>query len=256
VQRSVLTLFSLFLRDKARPTRFLVQRALPELDPTLFDPQNWNEYWNKKDRGTSAAYDLIATFYRNVIIKGRLECTLKKEFAPGARLLHAGCGSGQLDTNLHSHAKITAVDISESALGMYGRHNAQAEEVRHASIFDLPFANGSFDGAYNLGVVEHFSRDELKRGFSELHRVIRPDGKLVVFWPHAYASSVMVLNAAHWVLNDVMHRNVRLHPPEVSLIHSREEAAELLGEGGFKLESYHFGMRDFLVQAVVVASRC
>jgi dolichol-phosphate mannosyltransferase len=256
VQRSVTTLLTLFVQDQTARDRFRLRRAMPPLDPALVDPQNWNEYWDKKKSPTSAAYDVIATFYRNAFMKRRLESTLKREFSPGSRLLHAGCGSGQLDADMHNHARITAIDISDSALELYGRYNARAEEVRHASIFDLPFKDQSFDGAYNLGVVEHFSADELKRGFSELHRVLRPDGKLVLFWPHAHASSVMVLGTAHWLLNDVMNKGVRLHPPEVSLVHSRAEAADLLAASGFKLTSYDFGIKDFFVQAVVVATRC
>lgn len=169
-------------------------------------------------------------------------------------MLHAGCGSGQVDTDLHEHARITAIDISTSALDMYRRHNPQAE-VRHASIFDLPFPDGKFDGAYNLGVVEHFERDELKRAFQELHRVVKPGGKLVVFWPHAHATSVFILNSARWVLNDLLQKDVQLYPPEVSLVHSRSEAAELLSSGGFELSSYEFGPRDMFVQAMVVATR-
>jgi dolichol-phosphate mannosyltransferase len=256
VQRSVSTLMTLFLQDQIDPARFRLRSPLPELDPALVDPQNWNEYWGKKDSSTMAVYDAVATIYRNAIIKRRLERTIKSEFAHGSKLLHAGCGSGQIDADLHEHAKITAVDISEMALRLYGRHNAEAEEVRHASIFDLPFRNETFDGAYNLGVVEHFQPAELKQGFSELHRVLKPNGKLVIFWPHAYATSVMVLNSAHWLLNDVLHKNVRLHPTEVSLVHSRKEASDLLADGGFKLKSYDFGLKDFLVQAVVVAERC
>jgi hypothetical protein len=85
--------------------------------------------------------------------------------------------------------------------------------------------------------------------------VLKPDGKLVVFWPHAYGASVMALGAAHWVLNDVLHQNVRLHPPEFSLVHSRREATELLASGGFDLTSYDFGPKDLFVQATVVATR-
>jgi ubiquinone/menaquinone biosynthesis C-methylase UbiE len=155
----------------------------------------------------------------------------------------------------YEHAKITAIDISPSALAMYRRHNPNADAVKHASIFNLPFPDGSFDGAYNLGVVEHFQHDELTRAFSEVRRVLKPNGKLVVFWPHAHATSVTLLNSAHWVLNDVLHKNVRLHPPEFSLIHSRSEAADLLSQGGFDLSSYDFGMKDFFVQSVVVATR-
>jgi len=255
VQRSTSALFSLFYEDQTNPGRFRLDKEAVELDPVLVDPQNWNEYWDAKSAKATAVYDAIATVYRNAVIKRRLEATLRKEFPAGARLLHAGCGSGQVDAGLHQHAKITAIDISPSALTIYRRHNPQAEAVRHASIFQLPFSNGTFDGAYNLGVVEHFEHDELIRAFNELGRVLKPRGKLVVFWPHAHATSVAVLKSARFVLNDVMHKNVQFHPPEVSLIHSRKEAAELLGEGGFELTSYDFCAKDFFVQSVVVATR-
>jgi SAM-dependent methyltransferase len=255
VRRSVTTLLTLFLADRTDPTRFRPKRPPAKIDPDLVDPQNWNEYWDKKNGKSTAVYDVIATFYRNAVIRRRLETTLKAEFAPSSKLLHAGCGSGQVDGNLHQHAEITAIDISPSALDIYRRENPQAAEVRHASIFDLPFENGTFDGAYNLGVVEHFRHDELQRAFSEIRRVLKPGGKLVIFWPHAYATSVMVLNSAHFVLNEVLQKNVRLHPPEFSLVHSREEATALLSSGGFVLESYQFGIKDLFVQAVVVATR-
>jgi dolichol-phosphate mannosyltransferase len=255
VQRSVSTLFSLFMQDQTNPGRFRLGRTNVDIDPRLTDPQNWNEYWDKRSEKSSAVYDAIATVYRNTIIKRRLEATIKREFQTGARLLHAGCGSGQVDAGLHEHAKITAIDISPSALSIYRRHNPQAEAVKHASIFDLPFPDQCFDGAYNLGVVEHFQKDELARAFSEVRRVLKPRGKLVVFWPHAHATSVQLLKSAHWVLNDVLHKDIRLHPPEFSLIHSRKEATELFDAGGFDLASYDFGAKDLFVQSVVVGTR-
>jgi dolichol-phosphate mannosyltransferase len=253
VGRSVKTLASLFLESKRDPDRFRLRRE-PAIDESLVDEQNWNAYWNKKDQKTTATYDAIATLYRNAVIRRRLEQTIRREFAPGARLLHAGCGSGQVDVRLHETADITAVDISESALSMYLRQNPRAR-VEHASILALPFPDASFDGAYNLGVVEHFKHDELSRAFREIRRVTKPGGKVVVFWPHAYATSVMVLDFTHWVLNDVLNKNVRLHPPEHSLVHSKAEARELLASGGLELESYSFGPEDLFVQAVVVGRR-
>jgi dolichol-phosphate mannosyltransferase len=253
VRRSTAMLMKLYFEVKTNPARFRLPRSA-KFDPSLVDPQNWNDYWDQKAGRPNAVYDAIATVYRNAIMKPRLEAAITKEFAQGASLLHAGCGSGQLDEKLHGHARITAVDISPSAVQLYQRHNPRAD-VRHASIFDLPFDNETFDGAYNLGVVEHFQPDELKRAFSELHRVLKPGGKLVVFWPHAHATSVFVLNSAHWLLNDVLHKDVQFHPPEVSLVHSRKEAAGLLATGGFDLSSYDFSVKDMFVQAVVVATR-
>jgi SAM-dependent methyltransferase len=200
------------------------------------------------------AYEVAAAAYRNIVIKERLNTVIRREFPQGVRLLHAGCGSGQVDVDLHEYAKITAIDISIPALELYRKENPKAFAVKHASIFSLPFADASFDGAYNLGVVEHFEKDELRKILSELRRVIRPGGRLVVFWPHAYATSVAVLKSFHWVMNDVLKKDVHVHPPEVSLVHSKREATELVEECGFNLVSYDFGARDMYVQAVVVAN--
>ena len=253
VARSVKTLGSLWLTNVTSPSRFRLAGA-PEIDSELVDVQNWNEYWDKKERATTATYDVIATLYRNTVIKRRLQETIEREFGRGSRLLHAGCGSGQVDVDLHDRADIVAVDISESALRTYLRENPQAQ-VTHASIFNLPFEEATFDGAYNLGVVEHFTHEELGRAFGEIRRVLKPGGKVVVFWPHAQATSVKVLGLAHWMLNDVLEKNVRLHPPEPSLVHSKSEASKLLAAGGLELVSYDFGPKDFFVQAVVVARR-
>ncbi len=253
VGRSVQRLVATYVGQRVNPSRFQL-KGNPEIDPALREGEEWNDYWNNKSDGTLATYDMIATIYRNAFIKPRLEQAIEREFSPGARLLHAGCGTGQVDVGLHGRADITAVDISAAALRVYLRENP-GSRVKHASIFDLPFADASFDGAYNMGVVEHFTREEINRAFRELHRVIRPGGKMILFWPHAQATSVKVIGAAHWMLNDVLHRSVRFHPPEISLMHSKAEASALLASAGLELDSYTFGPKDLFVQAVVVARR-
>ncbi|HEY4016016.1 MAG TPA: glycosyltransferase [Polyangiaceae bacterium] len=255
VERSVAQLVQLYVANKTNPAQFRLSGSACELKPGLVDPQNWNEYWKKKQRKTTAAYELIAATYRNVVIKRRLNAVIQREFAPGSSLLHAGCGSGQVDVDLHDYAKITAIDVSPAALEIYVRENGRAHDVKHASIFDLPFADHSFDGAYNLGVIEHFEKDELRKMFAELYRVIKPGGKIVVFWPHAYATSVAVLHGVHWVMNDVLGKDVVLHPPEVSLVHSKKEARSVFEDNGFDLLSYKFGPRDMFVQAIAVGER-
>jgi dolichol-phosphate mannosyltransferase len=255
VQASVRQLFSLSIASKIRPARFRVGKTNFKVDDSVQDPQGWDSYWEKKQTNGAVAYEAIATLYRNLIIKSRLNAVIQREFPKGSQLLHAGCGSGQVDSDLHDYARITAVDVSVPALQIYQRENPQAFAVKHASIFNLPFESASFDGVYNLGVVEHFEQEELARVFDELRRVLRPHGKFVIFWPHAHASSVMVLNGVHWVLNDVLKKDTRLHPPEVSLVQSKRHAQELLEKAGFTLRSFDFGPKDLFVQAVVVAER-
>ncbi|HET6399347.1 MAG TPA: class I SAM-dependent methyltransferase, partial [Candidatus Thermoplasmatota archaeon] len=44
----------------------------------------------------------------------------------------------------------------------------------------LPFRDGAFDLAYTVNVLHHLKRGEQERALRELHRVLRPGGRLVV----------------------------------------------------------------------------
>jgi len=253
--RSGTQLLGLWKESVSRPAQFRLPAAEPAIDSSLVDPQGWNSYWDQKATRTNRAYDVIATVYRQAVIRHELERSITSNYAAGSHLLHAGCGSGQVDERLHRYARITAVDISPSAVRLYQANNPSAFSIRHASILSLPFPSESFDGAYNLGVMEHFTRDEIALVLRELKRVLKPDGKLTLFWPHAHATSVAVLNTAHWLLNDVAGKSTRLHPPEVSLVRSREWVGGILEEAGFTLRKYSFGARDFFVQAEIIAEK-
>jgi dolichol-phosphate mannosyltransferase len=253
--RSGTQLLSTWRESITNPERFRAPLPPASVDPALVDPQGWDAYWDKSDRPSNIAYGLIAALYRVSVIKPQLERFVFRHFADGALLLHAGCGSGQVDMGLQRRMRITAVDISPSALRAYQRNNPTVFAVRHASILDLPFAPATFDGIYNLGVVEHFNTDEIRRIFGQFHKALKSGGKVVIFWPHARATSVAVLNAAHWLSNDVLKKPMKLHPPEISLLRSKDQAASLVETAGFRLIDYYFGPRDVFVQAVIVAEK-
>lgn len=237
-----------------QPQRFRLPSAVQRTDPALLDPQNWDSYWSGKSDPSGWLYDLVAGIYRRGVIMPYLERFVRRNFPAGAELLHAGCGSGQVDARLHGYVRITAVDISPAALRLYARHNPIAARVEQADIFRLPFADATFDGVYNLGVMEHFTSDEIARILAELRRVLRPGGKAVLLWPRTSAPSVWVLHGAHWFLARVVGRAAPLHPPEISLLRGRADAEAHLQRGGFKLVNYHYGPGDLFIQAVLVAA--
>ena len=232
-----------------------VAHTTDSTDATLIDPQDWDSYWGQKQGTGGKLYDAIATFYRTHIIRRNLENSIFRNYPAGSHLLHAGCGSGGVDANLHERMTITAVDISQEAISVYRANNPTAHCVRHASILQLPFEDETFDGAYNLGVLEHFDSAEIERILNELGRVMKPGAKLVLFWPHARATSVAVLKSVHWVMHDLMKKQGALHPPEVSLLRSKKWVAATLARSGFTLDDYSFGPRDFFVQAEIVARK-
>ena len=149
---------------------------------------------------------------------------------------------------------MTAVDISRRALERYGRNNRLAVRVEQATIFHLPFKDEAFDGVFNLGVLEHFEPDDIRLALREFRRVLKRGGRLVVFWPHRWGSSVLSLRVVQAVLR-LFGQKVRFHPDEVSLLTGRTVAKQTMAAAGLTLVEYSFGIRDCFVQAVVVAQK-
>lgn len=251
-------LFHTYFTTKFNRERFEI--AEPFLPPStsgeLIDPQNWNSYWaDKGNKSTLLIYDIIAAFYRKFIIRPLLNHFLFKYFTTGSRLLHAGCGSGQVDKDVGDKFAISALDISPEALSIYRKSNKNHKELVHGSIFDMPVAEGSFDGIYNLGVMEHFTTDEIERILDQFRRALRPGGRIVLFWPPEFGTSVIFLKMVHFILNKLLKKNIMLHPPEITRVHSRRQVASFLEKSGFTFEEYAFGPRDLFTYMVVVGRK-
>ncbi len=217
--------------------------------------KDWDKYWTKKQNTSQSIYRLIASFYRQFIIKGLLNYFISQEFKQNDKLLHAGSGSGQVDIDIAKKFDITALDLSAEALKLYKIVNGPNSKVLKASIFDIPVKDEVFDGIYNLGVHEHFTGSENTKIFAQFKRVLKPNGKLVLFWPPKYGFSVMFLNSLHFLLNEILRRKIRLHPDEVSLISSKKQVENLLKDCGFKVTRFYFGPKDLFTYCVIVAKK-
>ncbi|HEY3441990.1 MAG TPA: class I SAM-dependent methyltransferase [Paludibaculum sp.] len=103
----------------------------------------------------------------------------------GGSVLDVGCGKGRfarLVKERHTGATVVAMDLAVSML-----RYADANLARTAgSMLDLPFAAGSFDGAYATESLEHAV--DIERAVGEICRVVKPGGRIVV----------IDKNAAHW----------------------------------------------------------
>jgi len=215
----------------------------------------WDTYWKTERKKRKVLYDAGAVFYRKYIIKRTLNYFLRKTFKKGAILLHAGCGGGQVDEDVVNYAKIHALDISAEALNRYKWLYKNKCEVIHGSIFKIPSKNEAFDGIYNLGVMEHLTEKEIKKALDEFHRVLKKRGKILLFWPPAFGLSVIFLNTMHFILNDVLKKNIRLHPHEITKVKSRGQIKKILGKSGFELKSFNFGPRDAFTYTIIVGEK-
>ena len=226
------------------------------VNPALNDPQGWEEYWKAQKISTGGiVYDSIAAFYRKFIIKRTLNYFVRKYFTKGSRILHAGCGSGQVDTDISKHVSITGMDISVNALRYYGKLNQNCATL-HGSIFSIPLPDRSVDGIYNLGVMEHFTEKEISEIFSEFKRVLKDDGRMIIFWPPEFGASVIFLKGVKWGLENIFgKKGVKIHPDEITRVQSKEHVARLFQKGGFMVTKYYFGPMDFFTYSVIIADK-
>lgn len=110
------------------------------------------------------------------------------------QILDIGCGTGRVSIEMAeilTDGKVTGIDIYEGVSGtspVSAIRNARAKgvadrtEFKHGNVLDLPFEDSTFD-VVTMGSVLHEMHGENleKKALSEVKRVLKPDGRLIVF---------------------------------------------------------------------------
>jgi SAM-dependent methyltransferase len=109
----------------------------------------------------------------------------------GRRILDAGCGSGPLSAALRDRgAVVTGFDKSAGMLELARRRLGNGADLRVADLGGpLPFPDGSFDDVV-ASLVLHYLED-WGPALTELRRVLKPGGRLLVSVEHPFVITVM-----------------------------------------------------------------
>jgi len=119
------------------------------------------------------------------------------------RVLEIGLGEGaDAERLIKSGAHWSGVDLTtESVERVRARltlRNLPHDELRQGSVLALPFADDSFDMVFSHGVLHHVP--DINQAQSEIHRVLRPSGELVIMvyarWSLNYLVSIAVIRRA------------------------------------------------------------
>jgi ubiquinone/menaquinone biosynthesis C-methylase UbiE len=100
---------------------------------------------------------------------------------PSAAVLDAGCAAGR-DSELFRQKgfQVTGVDISGGLIGV-GRQQFPEVNFVQANFLELPFPDQSYDAIWAHQSLLHLeTQDDVRKALSEFHRVLRPEGKLLV----------------------------------------------------------------------------
>lgn len=97
------------------------------------------------------------------------------------RWLDVACGDGQLaGTMEQAGARYYGVDFALTAVQI-----AAHPRVLVSDGLRLPFGEGVFDGATNVGSLEHFQ--DMAQGVQEMVRVLKPNGRAAILVPNAFS---------------------------------------------------------------------
>ena len=144
-------------------TETLPQEMMQHTYPILYKVEESHWWYIGRRR-------IIASFVERI-------CREIKDRTP--RILDVGCGTGANLMMLSEFGDAEGVDISEDALSFC--HERGLKNVRHGAAEKLPYDDETFDLVTALDVVEHLDDDVA--GLSEMRRVLRPGGHLLLFVP-------------------------------------------------------------------------
>jgi SAM-dependent methyltransferase len=112
-------------------------------------------------------------FYPTYLAKLDVVRTYLSGLPAATRVLDAGCGEGVLVDEFSDRVRIEGIDP-----------NYRSARVTQGSLIALPYADGTFERALCLDVLEHLTFEDQARALAELHRVLAAGGELLVTVPN------------------------------------------------------------------------
>jgi predicted SAM-dependent methyltransferase len=157
-------------------------------------------------------------FYPTYLAKMAIVRAYLGALPAGTRVLDAGCGEGLLVEEFHAQIPIVGVDP-----------NYSSARVTTGTVTALPFGAASFDRALCLDVLEHLTFPEQLLALSELFRIVRPGGELLVSVPNL----AHLQSRVHFLLRGRLIHTASLakHPGDRPVA----EFMDLAARAGFRL---------------------
>lgn len=137
-------------------------------------------------------YDLMVGVLDTFLLHGRLHKLRQRtidlaQLQLGETVLDVGCGTGTLamaaQQRVGAMGRVSGIDPGEQQIA---RARSKAEranlpiDLRIGVIEQLPFSDQSFDVVLSTLMMHHLPDDLKRQGLSEIARVLKPEGRLVI----------------------------------------------------------------------------
>lgn len=167
---------------------FLIEHGIPDLtwprELSQIDEENRKTYDKLAEEYDKYASLPFQTYYSNEV-EVREKMVEQLRIKPGDTVLEIGCGDGRgserIAKRLNGKGKLYLQELSPAFLKKAVKRLKKYSLVIEYSIANgcyLPFPDNYFNAAHHFGGINTFS--DVKRSLSELARVVKPGGKVVV----------------------------------------------------------------------------
>ncbi len=135
--------------------------------------------WRLAGAAWGHAADDWSTLFEHYSIDSLAAVTEAAGIGGGDRVLDVACGSGWAMRQLRNRgADVAGIDAAERLLDVARERNPTSEIV-HGSMFDLPWADATFDAVVSLNGIWGGCEDAVREAF----RVVRPGAAIgLTFW--------------------------------------------------------------------------
>jgi len=168
--------------------------------------------------------------------------------------LDAGCGYGRVSIPLllqSSRLTLVGADISLVVLREFmrlARRHEVAERIvlYHGGLTRLPLHEARFDCVLSVAVLLHLPRSETRRVLQELHRVLRPGGRMILAFCFPNLANLEVLQS--WLYERLLRDPARNGPvrvctrAQVSQLFEGWREVEIIERGANLLPRQLFGI--------------
>jgi SAM-dependent methyltransferase len=215
--------------------------------------QAWDEYWLHQNE--ESMFGRICALHRKLFISRLVQVYTERYFPKKGIFLEAGSGSSGSSFRINKYQrKLIALDISPEALKK-AKAIGHLDEYKEGSIFDIPYKANSLDGIWNLGVMEHFTEEEITNILKEFYRVLKPGGTVILFWPPVFGSSQVVLTSIEKIYNAIAEKKIQFFPDEVSVLKGSRHARRLISHSKFQINHIGFSPIDLYTHLIVVLKK-
>ena len=171
--------------------------------------KNIESFWNENPVGSNfVEYEAGKKFYEDYdAFRYRTEGHILNELDAidfnEKKVLEIGLGQGADSMQLINRgAKYYGIDLTDESIKRLKERFALFEkpyiEVQKANAQEIPYPDNFFDIVYSHGVIHH--SPEIKQIVAEIHRVVKPGGKVVIMLYHKnsfnYYVSIRILRRA------------------------------------------------------------